>query len=117
MFLLWYLNLVRKPIISKWNIFYAFYICIYSPLQEFLYRGFLFAFCKQNNINSGIKKIVLSAITFAFLHLIYMDLITIVAALIIGLIWGFIYNKYANIIGIALSHAIIGAVSILVGII
>ncbi len=117
MLLLYYLNLIRKPTIPKWNLFFAFYICISSPSQEFLYRGFLFAFFERNNINSHIKKIVFSTITYAFLHIIYMDLITVIVALMIGAIWGLIYSKFPNIIGVALSHAILGVVSILVGII
>ena len=89
MFLLYYLNLIRNPTIPKWDLFYALYILIYSPSQEFLYRGFLFAILERNNINYHTGKIVFTTITY-FLHLIYLDLITIAVALVFGLIWNLI---------------------------
>ncbi|MEM6399158.1 MAG: CPBP family intramembrane glutamic endopeptidase [Cyanobacteria bacterium P01_D01_bin.116] len=96
--------------------FYLFFVAISSPLQEFLYRGFLF------NLFSTVKmrkwqQILLSAFLYSFVHLIYRDLPTLISTFAIGIFWGYHYIKYRNLHSIIISHSLLGAIAILVGLI
>ena len=55
--------------------------------------------------------------TYAFIHVIYGDPLILAATLAIGIAWGTIYLRYPNLWGVTLSHAVIGVVSILVGLV
>ncbi len=117
MFIAYHYDVIRKPTIPTWNLFFIFYVFISSPSQEFLYRGFLFSYMERYNISSPLLKISISTITYSFLHIIYFDFITIIVTLMMGLIWGYTYYRNPNLIGVSFSHAVLGVVSILVGII
>ena len=97
----------------SWS-FYLFFIFISSPSQEILYRGYLFHLLGKAGLNrSGL--IILSSILYSFVHLIYLDIATLVITFIIGIFWGINYQKYRNIYGVILSHSILGAMAILAG--
>lgn len=104
-------------IIPGWSWFNGFYVLISAPSQEFLFRSVLFAELRKINVNRTFSKIALTTVTYCFLHIIYNDLLTLLATLFMGTIWGIIYNKTDNFWGIALSHAVLGAVSISIGLI
>jgi len=72
---------------------------------------------RRANIGGVVLPIIASAVTYSFLHLFYNDLITIMVTFVAGLLWGWIYHKYPNFWGVALSHSVLGAVSIMVGLI
>ena len=114
---LYYKGLIREPSVPSWRFFYFFFIFISSPSQEFLYRSIHFAEMKEAGIKSPIAMIGISAITYCFLHAIYHDLITLIATLFMGIIWGTIYYRKPNFWGVALSHAVVGAIAIAVGLI
>ena len=59
----------------------------------------------------------ISSLLYSFVHIIYRDFLTCLLTLIIGLIWYKNYEKNRNIIGISLSHAVLGAITIFAGII
>jgi len=54
---------------------------------------------------------------FGAMHIIYHDWITFISALAIGLCFGIIFSETKSIYGISVSHALIGAISIYVGLI
>jgi hypothetical protein len=108
---------IRKPTVPDWNLFFVFYVFVSSPSQEFLFRSTLFAEMKRAGITKAPWLILISAITYSFLHIFYQDLITLSVTLFMGVLWGLIYYKHPNFAGVALSHAVLGVVSILVGII
>jgi len=110
-------SLIRAPTIPQWNLFFLFYVLIASPAQEFLFRGFLFAEMERVGIKSERWMVVISAVTYCFLHVIYRDLITLGVTLFMGVVWGLIYYKYRNLWAVTCSHAVLGVVSILVGLI
>ena len=97
--------------------FISFYILISGPCQEFIYRSFIFALMERAGISEMIPKLVISAITYCFLHIIYRDLITLIVTLFMGLVWGYIYYKKPNFWGVMISHSVLGAVAIIVGLI
>jgi len=114
--LLYKVNLIREPTIPDWNMFFIFYVLISSPLQEFLFRSLVFHELKLLGCTK-LEQILISAINFGFMHIIYHDLITFISAVLVGLCFGYIYSETKSIYGISLTHAVIGAVSIYVGLV
>ena len=110
-------SIFTPPTATSFRNFYIFYIIALAPIQELLFRSIVFAEFKRAAITRPITKILLSAVIFAIPHLIYRSTATVIVALGIGLIWGWIYDRYPNWLGVALSHSILGTVSIMVGLI
>jgi membrane protease YdiL (CAAX protease family) len=108
---------IRTPTIPSWNLFFVFYVFVSSPCQEFLFRSAMFAELNRSRVTGGALQILVSAVTYSFMHAFYNDIITLSVTLFMGIVWGIIYRKYPNVWGVALSHAVLGVVSILVGII
>ncbi len=107
---------IRDPTIPEWGYFFVFYVFISSPLQEFLFRPLVFHELKISGFGK-IGTIVISTINFGLMHIIYHDWITFLSALFIGFCFGLIYSETKSIYGISLSHAVVGAVSIYVGLV
>ena len=110
-------GLIRTPTIPTWKMFFVYYLIISSTSQEFLFRSSLFALMNKAQISGPMVQVLVSAITYSFMHVFYKDVITLVATFVIGLVWGWIYYKYPNFWGVAFSHALLGATSIRVGLI
>lgn len=117
MFLTFNAGLIREPTIPRWDMFFAYYLFVSSPSQEFLFRSNFFALMRRINIGLPAFHIIVSAVTYSFLHIFYKDPITLLVTFAVGLLWGWIYQRYPNFWGVAFSHAVLGAVSILVGLI
>ena len=96
--------------------FYIFYIFISCPLQELLYRGILGVYLKSNIKNEKCVGYI-TAILYSFTHIVYKDLLTILLTFIIGLIWYQEYKKTHNLLGVTISHIILGISTIFLGII
>ena len=108
---------IRKPTIPTWNMFFVFYVFVSSPSQEFLFRSTMFAELNRSGVQTALWQVLISAITYSFMHVFYKDAITLGVTLFMGVVWGIIYRRYPNFWGVAFSHAVLGVVSILVGII
>jgi membrane protease YdiL (CAAX protease family) len=117
MFVSFKAGLIREPTLPGWRLFFVYYIFVSSPSQEFLFRGNLFALMSRANIKSPLVQVVASSATFSYMHIIYRDPLTLAVAFGAGLLWGWIYQKHPNFWGVAFSHAIVGAVAILVGVV
>ncbi len=96
--------------------FFIFYIFISSPCQEYIYRSYLHAISKRSRINSLVLILILS-IPYCYVHIIYRDVITLLFTIIIGLAWAITYIKHNNLIAVSLSHAILGYVTLSLGLI
>lgn len=116
LYIFYKLDLIRKPTIPDYDWFFIFYVFISCPIQEFLYRSIIYAEFNSRRIDMK-YFIIISALNYSLLHSFYYDVITLVSTFIGGLCWGYIYCKYPNFWGVALSHALLGAVSIAVGLI
>lgn len=103
-----------KPALYGTLAFYIFYVFISSPSQEFIYRSFLFHLFSKIDLNKG-QRILFSSLLYSFVHIIYLDVATLVVTFLIGLYWGYHYDRFRNWYGVSLSHSILGAVSILLG--
>ena len=97
-------------------LFFAFYVLISCPVQEFLYRGALAAAGSKFNIPISIQIIGASAL-YSFVHIIYRDLLTLAFTFLIGLIWYGLYLKARNLLGVSLSHAVLGIATISLGLV
>lgn len=117
LFALWFTGTMRAPTIPQWSWFFPFYVLISVPCQEFMFRSVIFAAFKRANILSALAQVLISAVTYCFLHIIYNDVLTLVATLVAGVVWGVIYYKYPNFWGVAASHALLGTLSICWGLI
>ena len=103
---------INKFVPSETIYFYLFYIFISCPIQEFLYRSF-YGYFDDGKYNI----MLLSSSMYAFVHIIYKDILTVILTFIIGLIWYNLYRKDKNLLGVSISHCIIGTITILLGII
>lgn len=99
----------------SWS-FYLFFVFLSSPLQEFLYRGFLFGILTRAKLAVWLQ-ILLSSFLYGLVHLIYKDIPTLLLTSLIGLFWGFHYAQYRNLYSIIISHSLLGAIAILVGLV
>jgi membrane protease YdiL (CAAX protease family) len=51
------------------------------------------------------------------MHIIYKDIGTMVLTFLVGLVWGTIFMRTHNLYVVTLSHAVLGAVAIMLGVI
>jgi len=103
--------------VRLWSFFLFFYILVLTPVQELFFRSILFAEMKKVRIRNSLPIIALSSLSYGFLHVIYQKPAMLVATLLMGVVWGCIYYKYPNFWGVTISHALLGAVAITVGMI
>lgn len=96
---------------------YAAYILFIGPAQEVVFRGVLFAEMKRIRVIDHKWILVISTLSFCFLHIIYRHPPLLVITLISGLVWGIIFTKWRNIWGISLSHSLLGAFAMFLGVI
>lgn len=109
-------RLMRPASIPSYQFFFLFYIFVSCPCQEFLYRSIVFAEFQRRKI-APLYFIIVSAINYTFLHVFYNDSLTLAVTLIGGLVWGYIYSRHPNFWGVAVSHILIGATSLLTGLV
>lgn len=96
---------------------YVIYIFFLSPVQEVVFRGIFFAELKKIRIDNPRWVILLSTVSFCFLHLIYRHPPMLVITFASGLVWSLIFTRWPNIWGVSLSHSILGSLAIFLGII
>jgi len=94
--------------------FYTFYILVSAPLQEFLYRSYIFYILSEVNLSRYF--LIVSPVLYALAHVIYNDIPTVILSLIIGIYWAYHYTQFKNLYSIAFSHIILGIVAIATGI-
>lgn len=96
--------------------FLIFYIFISVPIQEFIFRSLMFYEIRLFT-NNKLVLIGLSSIIYSFSHIMYQSLQVIIITTLAGIIWGMIYYRWPNYWGITLSHIIVGAAAVFVGIV
>lgn len=96
--------------------FYIFYVFISCPAQEFLYRGVLGAISAEYSINKTLEY-SFAGILFGFMHFIYRDAFTVAIMIVMGLVWYFLYKKSTNLLGVSVSHAVLGVLTIALGLV
>jgi len=117
LFLFYFFGVFTKLYFPDWSLFYIFYLFFSAPVQTFLYRSLLFAEMEKTGIKSSWLQVITATIYYTYLHIIYQDFFTLFITAVIGLIWASLYFKYKDFWGIAISHSVLGAVTIFLGII
>src|SRR3989344_3550542 len=72
------------------------YIFISVPLQEFVFRGYTQTRLADATVNKA-ETIILTSFAFAIFHFPSTSLVAM--TFIIGLIWGYLFNKYKTLTG------------------
>lgn len=96
--------------------FYVFYILISCPAQELLFRGILSRMLQELRLHQALELGVAAAL-FGYVHIIYGDMLTVVVMGIVGLFWHRAYQHSSNLIGVTISHVVLGVMTIALGII
>jgi membrane protease YdiL (CAAX protease family) len=77
---------------------------IIGPGEEIYWRGFI-----QNSLTKKFgenKGYVFATLLYAGIHIITLNFMLVVAALVCGIYWGWIYKKEKSLVPIIISHAI-----------
>jgi membrane protease YdiL (CAAX protease family) len=75
-----------------------------GPAEEIFWRGFV-----QYNLNKkfgDVKGLVYASLIYALVHIWSFNFMLIMAALLCGLFWGIIYNRYKSVVPVIISHAL-----------
>lgn len=96
--------------------FYVFYILISCPAQELLFRAILSRILQELRLHRVLELGVAAAL-FGYVHIIYGDMLTVVVMGIVGLFWYRAYQRSSNLIGVTISHVVLGVMTIALGII
>ena len=75
--------------------------------QELIYRTFFFH-RYQPLFPSNTAMIIASGVAFAFMHIIFENIVALVFSLAAGIILSIIYSRHRSLLGISLEHAIYG---------
>lgn len=110
--------LLEKPRFSPTEgiVFYVCYILISCPAQELLFRGILSRMLQELRLHRVLELGVAAAL-FGYVHIIYGDILTVVIMGIVGLFWYRAYQRSPNVIGVTISHVVLGVMTIALGII
>jgi CRP-like cAMP-binding protein len=94
---------------------YVTYIVI-APLQEFITRGTVQSTLERlfTGRNSGFLAILVTSFLFGSLH-VYSSIPLAVSALLTSWLWGWMYHRQETLIGVSLSHFLIGNAAGLMG--
>ncbi len=96
--------------------FYVFYVLISCPAQELLFRGILSRMLQELRLHR-VLELGAAAALFGYVHIIYGDMLTVVVMSIVGLFWYQAYQQSLNVIGVTISHVVLGVMTIALGII
>ena len=99
-------NTGKIPLENWWKIPYFQFIFIpTSIVQEFIYRSF-FQTQYQKILNPVITILVI-AVLYSFMHILWNSAEFLVMTLIGGIVWGILWYKYPNLIWMSASHSIL----------
>jgi len=77
---------------------------ITSPGEEIFWRGFLQRWAMDKY--GRLKGFLLASLFYAAVHIVSGNFMLVMAALVAGLFWGFMYFREENIIPLIISHAL-----------
>lgn len=90
-----------------------FYMFASAPVQELIFRGY-FTYRLERVFSMKRIMSILSVVVFTFSHVPFKSPIMLGVALMLGIVYISNYFKYKNLATVTISHALVGAVLILV---
>jgi membrane protease YdiL (CAAX protease family) len=83
---------------------------LHSPIQEFIARGVLQGSLQHffTGRNVVFRSIIVSNALFSATHVHIMNGWLALFVFIPGLFWGYLYSRHKNLIGVSISHILIG---------
>lgn len=95
------------------NTYLAFNFILYglhSPIQEFIARGVLQGSLQHfyTGKNVALRAVIVSNALFSATHVHIMNGMLAILVFIPGLFWGWLYSRHQNLIGVSISHLLIG---------
>lgn len=108
-------GLIDRKFIPSTN-FFVFYIFVSSPCQEFIYRSYLCALAKRSNASRLVMLMIL-ILPYVFVHIIYRDVLTLAFTFFVGAFWAISYTKHENLFAVSLSHALLGVMTLSLGLV
>jgi len=95
---------------------FLFYIVFLGPVQELIFRGVLFAEMRRCRSLDPLLMLLISTVSFCFLHVIYHHPPLLLITLISGLAWGISFLRWPTLVGVCLSHSLLGALAMSLGV-
>ena len=95
---------------------FLFYIFFLGPVQEFIFRGVLFAEMRRCRTLDPSLMLLISTVSFCFLHVIYHHPPMLLITLVSGLAWGISFLRWPTLVGVSLSHSLLGALAMSLGV-
>ena len=99
-----------EPGHEKYHVFNFILYGLHSPIQEFIARGVLQGslqhFFRGKNVT--IRAIIISNALFSATHVHLLGGLLGVIVFVPGLFWGWLYSRHENLIGVSISHILIG---------
>ncbi|OIO58836.1 MAG: hypothetical protein COZ46_04205 [Verrucomicrobia bacterium CG_4_10_14_3_um_filter_43_23] len=85
------------------------YILISSPIQELIFRGVLQSSLEEFLVSkyNVLLAVLVTNLIFAMMHLA-ISFVLAASSFFVGLFWSFLYRKHRSLVGVTLSHLIIG---------
>lgn len=104
------------PAFMWWkNLHFVLLFVPVSVFQEFAFRGFLTPLLKELRFTPT-TVVIISAVLFTLIHIIYPPLhIAVPLALLGGVAFALIYERYPNLFLISIAHIILNFVAVLYG--
>lgn len=101
--------------LNYFSLSYVTYIVV-APLQEFIARGTTQSTLERLFVgkNKGWLAIIVTSFLFGSLH-VYSSFHLAIAAVLTGWLWGWMYNRQRSLVGVGLSHFLIGNAAGLMG--
>ncbi len=98
-----------QPFAQKYQTFNFIIYGMHSPIQEFIVRGVLQGSLQHFFVGKNVtaKAILVSNALFAATHVHLFGGLAILV-FVTGLFWGWLYSRHQNLIGVSLSHILIG---------
>jgi membrane protease YdiL (CAAX protease family) len=116
-FLIWLAQVVpHSPFLNWWsNIRFLLLFIPISVIQEIIFRGILMNMLR-NVFYSPIFIIILNALVFAMMHVIYLNSVFVLPmTFIAGIGFAWIYYQYENLPLISIAHTILNFTAMILG--